>query len=274
MSNTVVITGASSGIGKAAAKYFHQKGWNVAATMRKPDQEKDLKEDARLKLVQLDVQNLNSIAAAVETTIKHFGKIDVLVNNAGYGASGAMETGTREQIQRQFDVNFFGLIDCVKAVLPHFRKNKSGVIINISSVGGLMTVPLYSVYNASKFAVEGLSEGLFYELEGFGIKVKLVEPGGIKTEFLGRSEESWDAEKIPDYKPYTEKAMNTWRSDEMAKNFGTPEMVAEVIYTAATDGTNTLRYLAGKDAKQFWFIRRWFGYKTQMFAVKKFFKLG
>ena len=184
---TIVITGASSGIGKATAQLFLDKGWNVVATMRDPAAEKDLKEEARLKLVVLDVQDPASPKAAVAEAIKAFGRIDAWLNNAGYGAFGPVEAGSPEQIRRQFDVNVFGLIACVQAVAPHFRANKAGVLINVSSVGGIMTIPAYSVYNASKFAVEGLSEGLWYELGTFGIKVKVIEPGAIKTEFGGRS---------------------------------------------------------------------------------------
>src|SRR5579872_2128230 len=189
---TIVITGASSGIGKATARLFADKGWNVVATMRDPAAEKDLVETATLKLAALDVQDPAGIRAAVSTAIAAFGKIDVWLNNAGYGAFGPVEAGSREQIQRQFDVNFFGLIACVQAVGPHFRANRSGVLINVSSVGGLLTVPGFSVYNASKFAVESLSEGLWYELGTFGIKVKLIEPGAIRTDFGGRSMDAWD----------------------------------------------------------------------------------
>ena len=181
--NIIVITGASSGIGKATARLFVDKGWNVVATMRNPAAEKDLKESARLKLVALDVQDPAGPKAAVAEAIKAFGRIDVWLNNAGYGAFGPVEAGTPEQIRRQFDVNVFGLIACVQAVAPHFRANKAGVLINVSSIGGIMTVPAFSVYNATKFAVEGLSEGLWYELGSFGIRVKVIEPGAIKTEF-------------------------------------------------------------------------------------------
>lgn len=270
---TIVITGASSGIGKATAQLFHANGWNVVATMRNPDSAPDLPEDARLKRVALDVQNPASIAAAVETALKHFGKIDVWLNNAGYGASGPLEAGTREQIQRQYDVNFFGLIDCIKGILPHFRAQRAGMIINVASIGGLLAMPMYALYNSTKFAVEGLSEGIHYELEPLGIQVKLIEPGAIRTEFLGRSEDSWDISQLPDYQEFSQKFTAALKSDKLEKNFGTPQMVAEVIYTAATDGRKQLRYLAGKDAKQFWFMRRWLGSKVQMGLLKKFFKL-
>jgi NAD(P)-dependent dehydrogenase (short-subunit alcohol dehydrogenase family) len=268
---TLVITGASSGIGKATARLFADKGWNVVATMRNPAQEKDLRESAKLKLVALDVQDPASPPAAVAAAIGAFGRIDVWLNNAGYGAFGPVEAGSREQIQRQFDVNVFGLIACVQAIAPHFRANKAGVLINVSSIGGLMTVPSYGVYNASKFAVEGLSEGLWYELGIFGVKVKLIEPGAIKTDFGGRSLDAWDFSHLPDYAPFMAKVKAT--RDNFVKNSSTPELVAGVIYEAATDPSDRLRYLAGPDAKRFWPVRRWLGYKTQMKLVKRAFKL-
>lgn len=271
MKNTILVTGASSGIGKATAKYFHQKGWNVIATMRQPENEKDLKENATLKILALDVENLESIKNAIQTGIAHFGKIDVLLNNAGYGAYGPLEAGSDQEIRRQYNVNFFGVIDCIKEILPHFKANKNGTIINITSIGGLMTLPLFGVYNSSKFALEGLSEGLWFDLQPFGIKVKVVEPGGIKTDFGGRSMNMFDISKFPEYTKFSQKILEKFTTPEYTKNFGTPEMVAEVIYNAATDGKDTLRYLAGKDAKQFWFARRWFGYQFQMKQVKKYF---
>ena len=273
MEKVIFITGASSGIGKATAQFFHQKGWKVIATMRKPEQERDLKEDGRMKILALDVENKSSIEQAVQQGISHFGKIDVLLNNAGYGAYGPLEAGTDEEIRRQYNVNFFGVIDCIKAVLPHFKSNKSGTIINITSIGGLMTLPLFGVYNSSKFALEGLSEGLWYDLQPFGIQVKVVEPGGIKTDFSGRSLNMFDISGFPEYATYSKTIVEKFTNPEYSKNFGSPEMVAGVIYEAATDGKDTLRYLAGKDAKQFWFARRWFGYKFQMKQVKKYFGL-
>lgn len=271
VNQTILITGASSGIGKATAIYFHQKGWNVVATMRKPENEKELKEDARMKILALDVENKQSINLAVQQAIQQYKKIDVLLNNAGYGAYGPLEAGTDEEIRRQYDVNFFGVIDCIKAILPHFKQNKNGTIINVTSIGGLMTLPMFGVYNSSKFALEGLSEGLWYDLQPFGIKVKVVEPGGIKTDFAGRSLNMFDLSNFPEYEQYSQRIVERFTDAKYAKNFGSPEMVANVIYEAATDHKDTLRYLAGKDAKQFWFARRWFGYSFQMNQVKKYF---
>lgn len=271
MSKTIVITGASSGIGKATATYFHQKGWNVIATMRNPEKEQDLKEDHRLKIIKLDVLDKANIQSAVDASIQAFGKVDVWLNNAGYGAYGPLEAGTDEQIRRQYDVNFFGVIDCIKAILPHFKQNKSGILINVTSIGGLMTLPLFGVYNSSKFALEGLSEGLWFDLKPFGIQVKVIEPGGIKTDFAGRSMDQFDITGFPEYKTYSEQIVQKFTDPTYTKNFGTPEMVAAVIYKAATDGTDTLRYLAGKDAKQFWLLRRWLGYRLQMKGVLRYF---
>src|SRR5271169_2924929 len=230
---TIVITGASSGIGKATARLFLDKGWNVVATMRNPAAEKDLKEQARLKLIALDVQDPEGPKATVAEAIQAYGRSDVWLNNAGYGAFGPVEAGRREEIERQFDVNVFGLIACVQAVAPHFRDRKAGVLINVSSIGGIMTVPAYAVYNATKFAVEGLSEVLWYELGAFGVKVKVIEPGAIKTDFGGRSMDAWDISKLPDYAPFMER-VNAARAN-YTQTAGTPELVAATIYEAATD---------------------------------------
>jgi NAD(P)-dependent dehydrogenase (short-subunit alcohol dehydrogenase family) len=268
---TLVITGASSGIGKATARLFANKGWNVVATMRDPAAEKDLAETATLKIAALDVQDPASIRVAVSAAIDAFGKIDVWLNNAGYGAFGPVEAGSREQIQRQFDVNFFGLIACVQAVAPHFRAKRSGVLINVSSIGGLLTVPGFSVYNASKFAVESLSEGLWYELGTFGIKVKLIEPGAIRTDFGGRSMDAWDIASLPDYAGFMDRVKAT--RARFVKGSSAPALVAGTIFEAANDPSDRLRYLVGPDAKRIWPVRRWLGSRTQMRIMRRVFGL-
>lgn len=164
MNKTILITGASSGIGKITAKYFQEKGWNVVATMRTPEKEEELIPLDNVLVTRLDVQDSASIKDAVSAGIEKFGKIDVLLNNAGYGAYGPLEATPMEKIRRQFNVNVIGLMETIKAVLPHFRANKDGIIINISSIGGKMTFPLGSLYHGSKFAVEGLSEALSFEM--------------------------------------------------------------------------------------------------------------
>ena len=253
MSKTVLITGSSSGIGKATAKYFQEKGWNVVATMRTPEKEEELTQLDNVLVTKLDVQDLDSIDSAIEAGIEKFGKIDAVVNNAGYGAFGTLEGTPRENIIRQFDVNLFGLLDVTKALLPHFRANKDGVIINITSVGGKITLPLGSLYHGTKYAVEGITEALHYEMESIGVKVKLVEPGAIKTDFAGRS---FDFNHDPSHTEY-QKTVDTLLGilEPMMENASEPVVVAEVIYEAATDGSNKIRYVAGADAEQ-WLAQR------------------
>ncbi|MEM7009152.1 MAG: SDR family oxidoreductase [Thermodesulfobacteriota bacterium] len=253
MSNTVLITGSSSGIGKATAKYFAEKGWNVVATMRTPEKEEELTGLDNVLVTRLDVLDLDSIDNAIAEGIAKFGKIDVVVNNAGYGAFGPLEATPRENIVRQFDVNVIGVLDVTKAILPHFRENHSGTIINITSVGGKITLPLGSLYHGTKFAVEGITEALHYEMEHIGVKVKLVEPGAIKTDFAGRSFDFNHDENLTEYQ-HTVDTLNA-ALEPMMENAAEPVLVGEVIYQAATDGTNTIRYVAGEDAEQ-WLAQR------------------
>jgi NADP-dependent 3-hydroxy acid dehydrogenase YdfG len=248
MANTILITGASSGIGKTTAKYFQEKGWHVIATMRSPEQETDLTVLDNVLVTRLDVQDPASITSAVEAGLVQFGRIDVLLNNAGYGAYGILEATPMEKIRRQFEVNVIGLLETTKAVLPHFRSNQNGVIINISSIGGQMSFPLGTLYHGSKFAVEGLSESLSFEMETIGVKVKIVEPGMIKTDFGGRSLDISIDENLTEYQEVVNKLMTTM--EPLAATGSEPIVVAEVIYRAATDGTTQLRYTAGPDAEQ------------------------
>jgi len=247
MKKTVLITGASSGFGKVAAKLFRTNGWNVIATMRSPEKETELSALSNVFISKLDVTDKLSIQNAVAAGTAKFGKIDVLVNNAGYGALGALEAATEEQVKQQFDVNFFGLIAVTKAVLPGMRQQKSGIIINVSSVGGRVTLPFSSLYHATKFAVEGLTESMQYELNPFGIHLKIVEPGGYKTEFAGRSMTLFSSDGLEDYKPAFDKFIAMLANWPMSENIGE---VADVIYEAATDGTEKLRYPVGHDAAQ------------------------
>ena len=248
MAKTILITGSSSGIGKATAQFFHEQGWNVVATMRTPEKETELNQLDNVLVTRLDVQDESSIESAVEQSIDRFGKIDVLLNNAGYGLGGPLEAMSMDQIRRQFDVNVFGLIASMKAILPHFRENKDGTIINVSSVGGRMSFPFFTLYHGTKFAVEGISEALSYELETIGVKMKLVEPGAIKTDFAGRSMELVNDDTLVEYQGLMQTFSAAMEGDMMA-NASEPKLVAEVIFTAATDGTDQLRYLAGADAE-------------------------
>ena len=185
---TILITGASSGIGRDAARRFQSEGWNVVATMRTPENGAELGQLERTLVTRLDVTDPASIASAVAEAIERFGRIDVRVNNAGYGAYGPLEAFSMDGIRRQFDTNVIGLLAVTKAVLPHMRVQGQGTVVNISSIGGKMTFPLGALYHGTKFAVEGISEALHYELEPLGVRVKLVEPGAIATDCAGSEE--------------------------------------------------------------------------------------
>lgn len=241
---TVFITGTSSGIGKAAANFFHLKGWNVIATMRNPAVEKELNKLENVAVLECDVTDSDSIKNAIKTGIQIFGSIDVLVNNAGYYLIGSLEAATDEQIRRQVDTNLLGVIRVTKEIIPYFRKQLSGTIINISSIAGNVTFPLQTLYHATKWGVEGFSESLQYELKQFNIKVKIIEPGVTKTDFFGRSMTVTKNDNLKVYDSYYQKVMkNLTKSVEKGSN---PEEIAKTIYKAAIDNNPRLRYLTGK----------------------------
>jgi NAD(P)-dependent dehydrogenase (short-subunit alcohol dehydrogenase family) len=256
-SKTALITGTSSGIGRAVAKHFAEEGWNVIATMRDPVEEKELVAE-NVMVEALDVTDSASIAAAVTKGIARFGRIDVLVNNAGYGQYGVFEAMTPAQVQAQFDVNVFGVMNVTRAVLPHFRENKGGTIVNISSGAGIYTLPIMSVYCASKFAIEGFSEALAYELASQDIHVKIVEPhGGVtETEFNARaarenaSAETASMPHLSDYDAFLARTREAYAGMRAARSIST-EDVAWVVFEAVNDGTEQLRYLVGHDARNF-----------------------
>jgi len=250
MSKTILITGASSGIGKSTAKLFQEKGWNVIATMRTPEKEEELNTLENVLVTRLDVLDLESIDSALAAGIAKFGQIDVVLNNAGYGLMGTFESAKRESIIRQFGVNVQGLFDVTQKTLPHFRANKSGMFINISSIGGRMTFPMMPLYHSTKWAVEGFSESLRWELAEIGVKVKIVEPGGVATDFGGRSLDMQHKTELTEYNEFVNTFMGAMGKAMDPSMMSTPEIIADVIYTAATDGTDTLRYRAGADAHQ------------------------
>ncbi|WP_263359429.1 SDR family oxidoreductase [Acidicapsa ligni] len=257
MSRTVLITGASSGIGKTTAQYFAQQGWNVIATMRNPDAGSELASNPNIFITRLDVEDAASITSAIEAGIARFGKIDALVNNAGFGLAGIFETTPREKVLQQFNVNVFGVMDTTRAILPHFRSNKSGVILNIGSGAGVFALPVLSLYCASKFALEGFSEALSYELASQNIQVKMIEPGGVlSTNFGKRSQlEAVQNSTIADYNEFATQAAALF-AGLRANRHATELDVAEVIYLATTDGTDQLRYVATKDIEPLVKMRR------------------
>ncbi len=250
MTKTILITGCSSGIGRASALYFARKGWNVVATLRQPETATDLAALPNLLVTRLDVQDQASIAAAIAVGIARFGRIDALVNNAGFGLFGVFEATPQAAIREQFDVNLFGVMDVTRALLPHFRDRGDGLILNISSGAGVFTLPLLSLYCASKFALEGFSEALSWELASQNIGVKIIELGGVVSTNFGKraGEAAAGNHALPSYDAFiaqTHRQFEIFRAQATA----TEEDVAAAIFDAATDGTRQLRYVVTDDIK-------------------------
>lgn len=240
MNKVILITGASSGIGKETAKLFQTKNWRVAATMREPEKAEDLQKIADLETFRLDVTKVETIKSAIAETLEKFGRIDAVVNNAGYALFGAFEAASRQQIEKQFQTNVFGVMNVCREILPYFREQKRGVIVNVASVGGRITFPFSSLYHATKWAVEGFSESLQYELEQFNIRVKIIEPGPIKTDFYDRSMDIARKEGLSAYDYMIDRFLpNMKKAGEQAPG---GDLVAETIWEAVTDGTKKLRY--------------------------------
>ncbi|MBI4564848.1 MAG: SDR family oxidoreductase [Planctomycetes bacterium] len=254
MIQTVLITGASTGIGKATAELFFERGWNVVATMRTPPKSEPHPQDSRWIVARLDVTDPLTIESAAKEAIDRFGRIDVWVNNAGYGLVGTFESMNGEHIRRQFETNVFGTMRCAQTILPHFRQNCGGVLINVTSIGARLTFPFYSVYHATKWAVDGFSESLQFELRPLGIRVKIIEPGAIRTDFYDRSADFVHDQALISYNNMVEKGMA--KMNATGRNGAPPSTVAEVIWKASTDGSWRLRYVAGLDAKALLTLRR------------------
>lgn len=252
MSKTVLITGCSSGFGKLAAKKFHNERWNVIATMRTPSKEVELAQLDNVLVTRLDVTDNDSILEAVNKGLEKFGSIDVLVNNAGYGGHGFVEQFTEDQIYNMFNTNVFGVIRVSKAVLPHMRKQRSGTIINVTSVAGHVGMPNTSTYCASKHAVEGLSESMAHEYKHFNIGVKTVGPGAYGTNFTASTKNNLEtgdnelqerAHKITQHFATLVKQM-----ENIGGKKADPQEVADKIYECAT--TNApVHNIIGADAE-------------------------
>jgi NAD(P)-dependent dehydrogenase (short-subunit alcohol dehydrogenase family) len=248
-----IVTGSSSGIGLETALILARNGYFTYATMRTPEKDAPIKtavekENLPIKVIQLDVTDDESLKNAINHVTSEAGRIDVLVNNAGYGLVGALEDLSMEEIKTQFETNLFGLVRVIQAVLPTMRRQRSGRILNLSSGAGLFGYPGGSAYVSTKFAVEGLSESIAYELEPFGIKVILIEPGFIQTNF---SNSMVVAKKAQDpTSPYSQMMQRiVASSNELAKNGSSADLVANVILDAATNPSPRLRYLVGKDVE-------------------------
>jgi NAD(P)-dependent dehydrogenase (short-subunit alcohol dehydrogenase family) len=243
MGKTIFLTGASSGIGQATAELFADRGWNVVATMRTPQERQS---SPNVLYLPLDVTKAETIQPAIDQAIERFGVIDALVNNAGYALIGPFEACEPAEIERQFATNVFGLMAVTRAILPHFRARRQGVLVNVASIGGRMAFPLYSPYHATKWAVDGWSDALQYELRPFNIRVKIIEPGPIKTDFYGRSITVAQRAGLTAYDDYVAQVLPQLSG---AGDSGSPPSVtAEVIYRSVTDNSTRLRYPAGGNA--------------------------
>lgn len=266
-----MITGSSSGIGKAAVVEFSKAGWNVVATMRNPDDGQGFKSLSNVKVMQLDVTDMESIRQVFNNTVGAFGRIDVVVNNAGYGVDGVFESMSDETIQKQFDTNVIGLMRVTREAIRHMRPQRSGAIIQISSMGGRITFPLYSIYHATKFAVEGFTESLQYELLPFNIRLKLIEPGLIATEFTGRSRVFVKPDYTDAYDGYLAKFAAA--AEKAMKNAEDPKKVAVMILKAANDNGSRLRYPVGAPAPMMITLRKWLSDGMFMNMIRKAYKV-
>ena len=250
-----IVTGSSSGIGFQTALMLARNGYSTYASMRNIDKSKTITEIAKkerlpLQVIQLDVNDDVTVKNAINKIVKDGKRIDVLVNNAGYGLFGALEELSIEEIKAQFETNFFGVVRVTQAVLPTMRnQNGGGTIVNISSVGGLVSVPILSAYNSTKFALEGLSESLSHELGPFGIRVIIIEPGFIKTNIMNSSvlAKRASAENSP-YYSFTKKIESYFKSMMDNPESSNPEEVAKVILHAVTSDNPQLRFTVGNDA--------------------------
>ncbi len=265
MEKVALVTGASSGIGLETVRLLQTKGWKVAATMRNPEMAEDLQRIVDVECFRLDVTDEESIKAAIGDALKQFGRIDAVINNAGYGLVGPFESASKEQIDRQFKTNVFGLMNVCREILPYFREEKRGTIVNVASMGGRITFPLYSLYHGTKWAVEGFSEALQHEVRQFNIKIKIIEPGPIKTDFYSRSMDLTKKDGLDAYDGYIARILpNMQKAGEKAPD---GKLVAEVIYNALSDGSWKMRYPANSkmiltlrkvlpDPVFFWLIRQ------------------
>lgn len=262
---TIFITGSSSGLGRAATKLFASRGWMVIATMRTPEKEEELSKLPGVALVPLDITDRRQIESAVARA-ETLAAVDVVFNNAGYGMAGPLEALSDEQTVRMVSTNLMGPIRTTKAFLPHFRQRRAGLFINTTSIGGLMTVPFNSVYHATKWALEGWSESMAFELNQLGIGMKTVSPGGMKTDFFTRS---FDVGRHPDYDAQLDKVMSAITDPKRMDSYSTPEQIAEVVYEAATDGKDQLRYVAGADAQATYALRQQLGDEAFRKAIRQ-----
>lgn len=272
MKKVVIITGASRGFGELIAKKFQKENFQVIATMRNIDSSPSLKKLENLDIKKLDVTVKSDVKNVVDYTVEKYGRIDILINNAGYGAFGFLEEASNEEIRNQFNVNYFGLIDCIKGVLPQMRKQKDGVIVNISSIAGRFGLPFTSLYNSSKFAVEGLTECLHYELSLFGIDIKTVAPGSFRTGFHDSINFTEDEKKedLDVVRENLKKALEDGIKNQppFPFGFGNNDDVANFVFKKSITKSKVSNFI-GRDTKIINFFIKIFGRELLFKIIKK-----
>jgi len=259
MNKVVLITGASSGMGKSTANILHDQGYKVYGAARRTEKMKDLEEKG-MGVISLDLTKDESIVNAVNTILEKEGRIDILINNAGYGSYGAVEDVPIEEAKRQFEVNMFGLARITQLILPGMRKQESGRIINISSMGGKIYTPMGAWYHATKHALEGWSDCLRLELKQFGIDVVVVEPGGINTpwgEIAAENLRKTSGEGA--YAGLANRVANGLIKSYSSKSITNADVLGNEIAKAATDQSPKIRYVKGYMAKPSIALRKWLG---------------
>src|SRR5215471_19862831 len=238
----VLITGASSGVGQATARLLAEKGYQVFGTSRDPDSAQSM---TTVEMLALDVRSDESIVACVNAVVDAAGRIDVLVNNAGYELAGALEETSLDEARAQFDTNFFGVIKMVKTVLPLMRRRKQGRIINVASFAGISGIPFMGIYSATKFAIEGFTEALRMEVSPFNIHVSLAEPAFLKTPMTEHRQES--TAPLKEYGPWRQRAFDAFR--DLEQKAPGPDSVARAIFKIVSTRKPRLHYLIGSQAK-------------------------
>jgi NAD(P)-dependent dehydrogenase (short-subunit alcohol dehydrogenase family) len=267
---TIFITGASSGLGKATAKLFHSNGWKVIATMRNPEKETELNQLENVTLLPLDVTDLKQVKETIQKAITM--GVDVVLNNAGYGLVGGFEAYSDEQITKQLETNLLGVFRVSQPFVTYFREqNEAGLFLTVTSAAGIAANPLASIYSATKFALEGWSEAMNYETNQFGIRFKTVAPGAMNTDYVGRSLTyvAHDA-----YAPLWNKMMSGFEDGSTNVVFSEPEQIADIIYEAATDNKPQLRYLAGPDAIHAAMTRQEIGIEAHSKQITELYKIN
>lgn len=266
MQKTIFITGASSGLGKATAKLFQSKAWCVIATMRNPEKETELNKLKDLHLYPLDVTNPVQVTSTIEQVVKDF-EVDVVFNNAGYGMVGGFEAYSEADIHRQIQTNLIGVFRITQPFITYFRaRHKEGLFLTTTSAAGIAANPLASVYSATKFALEGWSEAVNYEVNQFGIRLKTIAPGGMATDYAGRSL-AYIENKV--YTPLWNKMIAGFEDGSTEVHFSSADDVANVVFEAATDNKPQLRYVAGPDAEKIEKERRELGQQKQFEKISK-----